>query len=722
MLRSPPTTRLAGLALVFVTGAVGIYLAARLGGAPTAIPAAVALACATALMARRGTAAGDARAVDWVFDQLLLALPAALIIWLSFDAGGYFPTGPAVAGLLLIVVFVLRLTLVDEPLSGASRPLAIATGALALLALWTLVSGVWSDAPSRALVDFDRTFAYLLLLVLLGSSARTSMRLRWLAASVAFGAVVIASVALATRLLPDHFPTSIPAIGESNLAYPLTYSNALGILCVLGGIPCLYFATSTRLPPAARAVGAAALPLLATTVYLTLSRGPVAAAIAGVVAFVLLGRPRGLLPAAVAVVPMSVIAVASAYQHPLLTSRDPTTAAAAAQGHTVAIVVVACVVGAALLRFVLSPLDKRIAAYSLPDRTRRPVLAGAWAGVAVIVLAVALVTHAPSRISDQYNRFVDSGQASPQQHDIRQSLFSSANRGLVDNWSVAVDAFRAAPLHGQGAGTYENWWNEHRPARQRVYNVTDAHSLYVEVLGELGIVGFLLLLALVGSILVALAPIRRGPNRPLYAALFATALAWAVHAGVDWDWEMPAVTVIFFALGGAALASHASTARRIPFSQGARVTAGLLLLVSAITPGLVFASQRQLNDARDALRAGDCPRAIERASDAVNTLQIRAEPYEVLAFCQQARGRVGFAVAAMRKAVSHDPDNWRYHYELGVLLGGAGLEARPEIAKAHDLNPYAPGLAETLKTVPKGEAVNWDLELQGPSGAILNAP
>jgi tetratricopeptide (TPR) repeat protein len=233
----------------------------------------------------------------------------------------------------------------------------------------------------------------------------------------------------------------------------------------------------------------------------------------------------------------------------------------------------------------------------------------------------------------------------------------------------------------------------------------------------------MLIAVLVISVLVALAPIRRGPNRSLYAALFATALAWAVHAGIDWDWEMPAVTVIFFALAGAGLATHASRARWVPVPQGLRVTAGLLLLVAAATPALIITSQLQLNDARDALRARDCPRAIDRAAASIDTLAIRAEPYEVLALCQ-SRSQLGLAIAAARKAISRDPDNWRYHYDLGLLLGAAGFEARPEIAKAHELNPHTnvPDLTALLKSLPKGEAVNWNLELQGPSGATLNTP
>jgi tetratricopeptide (TPR) repeat protein len=177
--------------------------------------------------------------------------------------------------------------------------------------------------------------------------------------------------------------------------------------------------------------------------------------------------------------------------------------------------------------------------------------------------------------------------------------------------------------------------------------------------------------------------------------------------------------MIFFALAGAGLAAHESTVRWVPLTQGTRVTAGVVLLIAAIAPALVFASQRQLNDARDALRANNCARAIDRAADSIDSLSIRPEPYEVLALCQARRGQLGLAIAAVHQAISHEPDNWRYHYDLGVLLGAAGREARPELERAQQLNPYALGLADLLKTLPKGEAVNWSLELEGPSGAIL---
>jgi O-antigen ligase len=223
----------------------------------------------------------------------------------------------------------------------------------------------------------------------------------------------------------------------------------------------------------------------------------------------------------------------------------------------------------------------------------------------IALIVVGLAAHAPRRISDQYNKFVQTAEASPEQK-IQRNIFDPSNRGLIDNWKVALDGFKDKPLAGNGAATYEVLWNRDRPAKQAGYNVTDAHSLYLEVLAELGIVGFVLLVVFLVAGLIALLPFARGPNRALHAALFGTSLAWAAHAGVDWDWEMPAVTVGVFALLAAGLATHEHDLMPSFANQSVRVVMGITLLAAAIAPGLVFASQRRLNDGLDALRAGNC--------------------------------------------------------------------------------------------------------------------
>ena len=119
-------------------------------------------------------------------------------------------------------------------------------------------------------------------------------------------------------------------------------------------------------------------------------------------------------------------------------------------------------------------------------------------------------------------------------------------------WHVAWQEARAAPLAGQGAGTFHLSWLEHRPIDA---SVQDAHSLYLETLAELGVVGLaLLLLALSPPLAVAL----RGARSPAATAGYVTFL---VHAGVDWDWELPAVTVAGLLCGAQLLLGDCARSR-----------------------------------------------------------------------------------------------------------------------------------------------------------------
>jgi hypothetical protein len=48
-------------------------------------------------------------------------------------------------------------------------------------------------------------------------------------------------------------------------------------------------------------------------------------------------------------------------------------------------------------------------------------------------------------------------------------------------------------------------------------------------------------------------PAPAGPDDPVLAAAAAVLAAFAVHAGLDWDWEMPAVSLIPLILAAAVL-------------------------------------------------------------------------------------------------------------------------------------------------------------------------
>jgi O-antigen ligase len=101
-------------------------------------------------------------------------------------------------------------------------------------------------------------------------------------------------------------------------------------------------------------------------------------------------------------------------------------------------------------------------------------------------------------------------------------------------WHAARHAGLAHPLGGTGAGTFAVDYSGNPPAR-------DAHSLYLQAFAELGVVGLLLVVALF-AIPLAVA-LRRRLSVP-----GAGLAVYLVSAGVDWDWQLPAVTVAALAL------------------------------------------------------------------------------------------------------------------------------------------------------------------------------
>lgn len=257
----------------------------------------------------------------------LLVLAAGLVTFFAFNSGGFYPGPPAYAAVLVCIVLALRVTLAERPFEGAGLPMAVGSAALALYALWTLVSQAWSHAPGRALVEFDRPLVYLVALTLFGSIAHTRERLAWILRALTVAIIVICTCGLVTRVLPRVWPTTAD-IANNRLSFPVTYWNVLGLLGALGIVLCVHFASDTREHPVVRILAAASAPILATTIYFTFSRGSIAGALIGVVAYLLIARPKGLLSAALAIGPATAVAVKVAYDANLLATPNPATPAA----------------------------------------------------------------------------------------------------------------------------------------------------------------------------------------------------------------------------------------------------------------------------------------------------------------------------------------------------------------------------------------------------------
>lgn len=633
----------------------------------------------------------------------LMLLPGALIVFTGFNAGGYFPATPAIGALVLAQILIVRILQARHPFEGLGAWTLVVIAALALFGALTLASALWSHSTSRALISFDRVWLYLLVLVLFGTVRPSTQNLRWLVRGLVLGASIVCVAGLITRVTPDVWHTA-PNVANQRLSYPVTYWNTLGLLAALGIVLGFHLACTLAERRFVRVLAAAVLPLLAATLFFTFSRGAIAAGAVGLVVYMVVARPRGLLSGVLATVPATAALVVVAYRANLLDTIDPTTPAAVSQGHRVALAAVICAAVAAGLRLLFAArLDHRLRSSAgapwMSRQARTAAIGGAVAAAVVLILALGV----PQSVAHSWERFM-SGAPTGGRGDLRQRLTDPSNDGRTDLWRVALHGFEGVPVHGAGAGMYQVLWDQKRP--RFVYTV-NAHSLYLQAMAELGVPGLVLLLIVVGVALVALGARARGSQRSLYGALLAAGVVWSVRAGVDWDWEMPVVTLGFFAVAGLALGPRKGSGPGWVPSHSHRLVLGLLCLITVVLPVLVIGSQRRLGDAEHALYASNCAAASSAALSSIGWLDVRPEPYEILGFCDVQRGLPRQGVLAMRRAVHFDPSSWETYYALAIAQASAGIDPRSNAQRALRMNPSEPLTRQAVKALETSSPTEW---------------
>lgn len=143
-------------------------------------------------------------------------------------------------------------------------------------------------------------------------------------------------------------------------------------------------------------------------------------------------------------------------------------------------------------------------------------------------------------------------------------------------WRVAWKEYALHPYLGSGPGTFANYWLHYRTIGSFA---RDAHSLYLETLAESGPIGLAIYAAALLAPLAALREVRDG----VAAAAAGAYVAFLVHAGVDWDWETPAVTVAALICGaGLAVSARRDSADLPPTARGIVVVPVLALAVFAL--------------------------------------------------------------------------------------------------------------------------------------------
>ncbi len=422
-------------------------------------------------------------------------------------------------------------------------PTALALGGLLGLGVWSLASTAWAESVENAVVSGNLWLVYgallLLMLVLLRSERRSAVLLG--AAGLGVAAVAISVL---VRLLGGD-PGSLFLGGRLNS--PLGYINGEGCLFVVGFWLCFAAAETRRALLAGPAAGMATL--MACLAILSQSRGTALAMLGSLIVVVALAPGRTRRVYGLLVVAAGVAAAAP----DLLHVYDHTVAGSvpAGVGHAAgrSALLAALAVGAVwtLLTWALGLLPSRSV-----SRVRR---VAAWLLVIPVVLALAVAVGSAHRIEhdvrDQWHAFTHltepatgTGSASAS-----QSRLLSGGGHRYDYWRIAWHVWKEHPLLGVGAGNYARSYYELRATTE---DIQQPHSIELQALSELGLVGALLLAGFIagiawGAVRMRPAARRSAVTRSLMVGAVGAFTAWLVQTSVDWMQLLPGLTAVAIA-------------------------------------------------------------------------------------------------------------------------------------------------------------------------------
>jgi hypothetical protein len=461
------------------------------------------------------------RAITVLGVVVVLAGPAAL----AFFQGGYFDPERLLAGIVAWVLFAVAALISPRPIPR-SRSGRVALAGLALLTAWTGLSIAWAPQSAPAADAFQRLLLYTAAFGATAALLRHPLARRAAEPALALGTLLVVGYGMLDRLLPGIFDLQRSTVAGGRLEQPLTYWNAMGALAAIGALLCVRLAGDPARARWMRSAAAAGAVPLAVGVQLSYSRGALAALGVGLLVLAVLALTRSQLTAIGVALLTGVPAALAANSLDGVRALAGSAAARESDGLTMlAILAALCAIAAGSVWFAAR------GDWHAPPLPR-------WMKVALVVVAVAVAGLGGTLAARDKGRAPQAG--------ANASRLGSLETHRFEYWQVALEhGFAAEPLRGIGAGGFAVIWLQYRDVSERV---KVAHSLYVETLAELGIVGFVFLALFLGGVASA-------ATRARIPGATAALVVWATHSALDWDWEMPALTLVALALAGLIVAA-----------------------------------------------------------------------------------------------------------------------------------------------------------------------
>lgn len=602
------------------------------------------------------------------------AIVFAPVVGLAGAQGGYFPSAWGWVTVPLLWVAVLALALRERVrLSAGERAFL---GLLLALTLWILASAAWSVAAAPSILESQRGLLYVAgvaAALLVARSRHVPQLLGGLLAAISG----ICAFSLATRLLPDRVGV-YDATSVYRLAQPIGYWNGLALFAGMGSLVALGFAARGR-SALVRGSGAAALVLLLPTLYFTFGRGAWIALGVGLVAALAVDPRRlQLLAALLVLAPAPVLGIWAASREPGLTHSGTPFSSAVHDGHRLALTLLLLVAANAVAATAFAFVERRVE----PPMWVRRAFALVVAAALVAGLAGVFVRYGgPATLARRgYDAFT--GPPPHVEVNLNRRLLSFSGNGRADFWRLAWEDAKGHSVLGAGAGTYERYFLAHQP--RDVGRVRDAHGLYIETLAELGPVGLLLL---VGALVLPLAALGAARKHRLVPAAAGAYVAYLVHTGVDWDWELPAVTLTGLLCGSAILVASRRAVRSRELPAPVRWSGVAALVVAAGFAAVGLVGNTALSRSNTARGNHDWTHAALEARRARTWMPWSPKPWQALGRAQLGAGLPAAARTSFRKAISMDSGDWELWYRLASASRGKARQQA--LRRAAQLIPRA---------------------------------
>ncbi|MBS1884805.1 MAG: O-antigen ligase family protein [Actinobacteria bacterium] len=510
-------------------------------------------------------------------------------------------------------------------------------------------------------------------------------------------------MALATRLLPHVFNLPFEEVKSTRLQYPLGYWNADAIVFSFAATLALWM-SRRALTVALRWIAVATLPAVLLALYFTHSRGGILTLLVGAGTLIVLSRDRLWYLATLLIGVVCTLPAVFAAHHYTALANNYNFPPIVDEGLKTGAILLACCAVAALafwgLRRAEAKGGARVKRAVEVSRDKRVLRGVAIVGLIAVIIAAVLFGESA------WDKFTSTDLATP------SGLAEASSRGRIQFWDVALEGFSEKPILGHGAGTYQFAWDQLRPIDMAN---TQAHSLYLQALDELGIVGGLLALGMVLAMLwIGFTAWRAagGRERELFAAALGVALAFAVGVAYDWFWQLAVVGSVFFMATGILVAARCGQIWRARAAARARegvdleavpenrrfglTIAGLavawLTMLALIGPLLV---DHEISESNAAL-PGNMESAVNHAETARSIEPWAATPYLQLGLLAQAQGQYDEAIGRFEQAIDRENHNWTLYYLKAKAEHQAGEKeaAQADLEEAKRLNPLQTCLEE----------------------------